>query len=41
MNGISAITSEDASDKRLGEKIQSKTFIVTSRLGAPFLMLRL
>lgn len=41
VNGLQPISSQDASDRRVGEKIQNKTFIVTSRLGAPFLMYRL
>lgn len=41
VNGLNTLSSQDASDRRVGEKIQNKTFVVTSRLGAPFLMYRL
>lgn len=39
VNAMQLLTSEDQSDKRVGEKLQNKTFIITSRIGAPFLSL--
>lgn len=41
VNGLLSKESDDMSDKLLGQKMQNKTFIITSRIGAPFLMLRL
>ncbi|KAL9925587.1 glutamate receptor ionotropic, kainate 2 isoform X1 [Glossina fuscipes] len=40
VNGLLAKESDDLSDKLLGQKMQNKTFIITSRIGAPFLMSR-
>lgn len=38
VNGYDLLGDDDASDKRVGIMIQNKTFIITSRLGDPFLM---
>lgn len=40
VNGVDALEKEDASEKRVGEKLSNKTFIITSRIGAPFLLNR-
>lgn len=40
VNGYDLLGDEDATDKRVGLKLQNKTFIITSRIGAPFLMNR-
>ncbi|XP_037961199.1 glutamate receptor ionotropic, kainate 2 [Teleopsis dalmanni] len=37
VNRVELLTNEAATAKRLGEKISNKTFIITSRIGAPFL----
>ncbi|XP_053961746.1 glutamate receptor ionotropic, kainate 2 [Anastrepha ludens] len=38
VNGLDSVEKEDASEKRVGEKLSNKTFIITSRIGAPFLL---
>lgn len=40
VNGLDLEESQDVSEKRVGEKLASKTFIITSRLGAPFLSMK-
>nr|QKN21291.1 glutamate receptor ionotropic kainate 2 [Bactrocera dorsalis] len=40
VNGVDSLEKEDASEKRVGEKLANKTMIITSRIGAPFLLNR-
>jgi len=40
VNGLDVLGDEEESEKRVGQKLSNKTFIVSSRLGAPFLTLR-
>ncbi|XP_067620605.1 glutamate receptor ionotropic, kainate 2 [Eurosta solidaginis] len=40
VNGVDSLEKEEASEKRVGEKLSNKTFVITSRIGAPFLLNR-
>ncbi|XP_017064350.1 glutamate receptor ionotropic, kainate 2 [Drosophila eugracilis] len=40
VNGLDVLNDDEESEKRVGQKLSNKTFIVSSRLGAPFLTLR-
>ncbi|XP_070133341.1 glutamate receptor ionotropic, kainate 2 [Drosophila bipectinata] len=40
VNGLDVLNDDEESEKRVGLKLSNKTFIVSSRLGAPFLTLR-
>lgn len=41
VNGLDVLNDDEESEKRVGQKLQNKTFIVSSRIGAPFLTLRI
>lgn len=41
VNGLDVLNDDEESEKRVGQKLQNKTFIVSSRIGAPFLTLKI
>ncbi|XP_068150954.1 glutamate receptor ionotropic, kainate 2 [Drosophila tropicalis] len=40
VNGLDVLNDDEESEKRVGQKLSNKTFIISSRIGAPFLTMR-
>ncbi|KRF81168.1 glutamate receptor ionotropic, kainate 2 isoform X2 [Drosophila virilis] len=40
VNGLDMLNDDEESEKRVGQKLSNKTFIISSRIGAPFLTMR-